>query len=198
MKQVKLGRTGFTVHKNGFGCLPIQRISDEEAVKLLRKAYDNGVNFYDTARMYTNSENKVGLAFKDMRDKVIIASKTEAKTPEKFWEDLEDSLRRLQTDYLDLYQFHNPPFVPKPGDGTGLYEAMLEAKAQGKVRHIGISNHRLPVAKEAIESGLYETLQFPFNYLATEKDMELVELCKQHDVGFIAMKGMSGGLLNEA
>ena len=94
--------------------------------------------------------------------------------------------------------YHNPPFCPKPGDGTGLYEAMLEAKAQGKIRHIGITNHRLAVAREAVESGLYETLQFPFCYLATEKDIEIVELCKKHDVGFIAMKGLSGGLITKS
>jgi len=148
--------------------------------------------------MYTDSENKLGLALSGVRDKIIIATKTGAETPEAFWEDLSESLRRLKTDYIDIYQFHNPAFCPRPGDGSGLYEAMIEAKAQGKVRHIGITNHRLPVAKEAIESGLYETLQFPFNYLATDKDLELVRLCKEKDMGFIAMKGMSGGLLNEA
>ena len=198
MKTVRLGRTGLVVSKNGFGCLPIQRISDQEAAALLQRAYGSGVNFYDTARMYTDSENKLGLALSHVRDKIIIATKTEAVTPEHFWADLEESLRRLKTDYVDIYQFHNPSFCPKPGDGSGVYEAMLEAKRQGKVRHIGITNHRLAVAKEAIESGLYETLQFPFNYLATDQDMELVRLCKEKDMGFIAMKGMSGGLLNEA
>ena len=118
-------------------------------------------------------------------------------TTEEFWSQLAQSLSDLQTDYLDLYQFHNPAFCPKPGDGTGLYEAMLEAKAQGKVRHIGITNHRLAVAHEAIDSGLYETLQFPFCYLASEQDAALVEKCKQADMGFIAMKAMSGGLITE-
>ena len=92
-------------------------------------------------------------------------------TVDGFWKDLETSLATLKTDYIDIYQFHNPAFCPKPGDGSGLYEAMLEAKAQGKIRHIGITNHRLTVATEAIESGLYETLQFPFCYLATKKDI---------------------------
>lgn len=108
------------------------------------------------------------------------------------------SLNNLKTDYIDIYQFHNPSFCPKPGDGTGLYEAMLEAKAQGKIRHIGITNHRLNVANEAIESGLYETLQFPFNYLATEKEHELVEVCRSKNMGFIAMKALSGGLITNS
>ena len=195
---VTLGKTGITVEKNSFGALPIQRISKEEAVKLLRKAYDHGVTFYDTARFYTDSEEKLGEAFEGMRDKIYIATKTAAVTPENFWKDLQTSLKNLRTDYIDIYQFHNPAFCPMPGDGSGVYEAMLEAKQKGLIRHIGITNHRLHVARQAIESGLYETLQFPFCYLATEKDIELVELCKEADMGFIAMKALSGGLITNS
>lgn len=195
---VTLGKTGITTNKNAFGALPIQRISEEDAVHLLRKAYDNGVTFFDTARWYTDSEHKVGTAFAGMRDKVFIATKTGAQNAEDFYKDLETSLGNLQTDYIDLYQFHNPSFCPKPGDGTGLYEAALQAKEQGKIRHIGITNHRLAVAGEAVESGLYETLQFPFSYLATDKDLELVEECKKADMGFIAMKALSGGLITNS
>ncbi len=198
MVQVTLGRTGITVEKNSFGALPIQRISKEEAVKLLRKAYEHGVTFFDTARFYTDSEEKVGEAFKGMREKVYIATKTGATTAEAFWKDLHTSLNNLQTDYIDIYQFHNPAFCPKPGDGSGLYEAMLEAKEKGMIRHIGITNHRLHVAWEAIESGLYETLQFPFCYLATEKDLEIVDACKRAGMGFIAMKALSGGLITNS
>ncbi len=108
------------------------------------------------------------------------------------------SLTNLKTDYIDIYQFHNPAFCPKPGDESGLYDAALQAKEQGKIRHIGITNHRLTVAHEAIDSGLYETLQFPFCYLATDKDMELVEKCKAADMGFIAMKALSGGLITNS
>lgn len=198
MVQVTLGKTGITVEKNSFGALPIQRISKEEAVKLLRKAYEHRVTFFDTARFYTDSEEKVGEAFKGMREKVYIATKTGATTVEAFWKDLDTSLGNLQTDYIDIYQFHNPGFCPKPGDGTGLYEAMLEAKEKGMIHHIGITNHRLHVAKEAIESGLYETLQFPFCYLATEKDLEIVDACKAAGMGFIAMKALSGGLITNS
>lgn len=198
METVTLGSTGITVNKNGFGALPIQRISTEDAAALARKAYDAGITFFDTARFYTDSEVKLGVAFEGMREKVYIATKTAAATPEEFWDQLQTSLSNLKTDYIDIYQFHNPAVCPKPGDGSGLYEAMLEAKAQGKIHHIGITNHRLTVAKEAIESGLYETLQFPFCYLATEKDIELVEACKKANMGFIAMKALSGGLITNS
>ncbi len=198
MVNVTLGSTGITVNRNGFGALPIQRVTLDVAKKILRKAYDNGINFYDTARSYSDSEMKLGEGLSDVRENIYIATKTPSTTVEGFWNDLETSLKLLKTDYIDIYQFHNPSFCPKPGDGTGLYEAMLEAKAQGKIRHIGITNHRLTVAKEAVESGLYETLQFPFSYLASEKDEELVKLCKEKNVGYICMKALSGGLITHS
>lgn len=198
MKTITLGSTGIVTPQNAFGALPIQRISKDEAIKLLRRAYNGGMTFFDTARFYTDSEEKIGAAFAGIRDRVYIASKTMATNANDFWSDLHTSLDNLQTDYLDLYQFHNPSFCPKPDDGTGLYEAMLEAKTQGKIRHIGITNHRLSVAHEAIDSGLYETLQFPFCYLASEDDIALVQKCKSHNMGFIAMKGLSGGLLTNS
>lgn len=198
METVRLGKTEIVTNKNGFGALPIQRISDEDAVYLLKKAYDNGITYFDTARWYSDSEHKLGLAFAGMREKVWIATKTGAADAEGFWKDLETSLENLQTDYIDVYQFHNPAFCPRPGDESGLYDAILQAKEQGKVRHIGITNHRLAVADEAVESGLYETLQFPFCYLATEKDIALVEKCKEKDMGFVAMKALSGGLITNS
>lgn len=198
MNTVRLGKTGIIVNKNGFGALPIQRISKEDAVRLLHKAFDGGIDFYDTARAYSDSEEKLGEAFSDRRDKIKIASKTAAVTVGKFWKDLETSLSMLKTDHLDLYQFHNPDFCPKPGDGSGIYEAMLEAKKKGMILHIGITNHRLSVAQEAIESGLYETLQFPFSYLSKEPDIKLLESCKAQDMGFLCMKALSGGLITNA
>lgn len=198
MSMVTLGKTGITVNKNGFGALPIQRVSNEDAGKLLRKAYEHGITFYDTARFYTDSEEKIGESLSDVREKIYIATKTAATDAKTFWKDLNTSLSLLKTDYIDLYQFHNPSFCPKPGDGTGLYEAMLEAKERGKIRHIGITNHRLSVAKEAIDSGLYETLQFPFNYLATKEELKLVSRCKENNIGFIAMKALSGGLITNS
>lgn len=198
MLTVTLGKTGITSPKNAFGALPVQRVSMDAAKGLLRRAFDAGITFFDTARMYTDSEEKLGEALSDVRDRITIATKTTAKTAAELWRDLETSLCKLRTDHIDIYQFHNPPFCPKPGDGSGLYEAMLEAKAKGKIKHIGITNHRFHIAEEAIRSGLYETLQFPFCYLATEKDLHLVSLCKEYNVGFIAMKALSGGLITNA
>ncbi|MEG2075989.1 MAG: aldo/keto reductase, partial [Victivallaceae bacterium] len=199
---VTLGRTNLQANKNGFGALPIQRISNHEAVKLLHKAFDNGINFYDTARYYTDSEVKLGAAFGNgstrHRADIIIASKTGAANVDDFWRDLHTTLGNLQTEYLDIYQFHNPPHSPKPDDGSGLYEAMLQAQAQGKIRFIGLTNHRLPVALEAVKSGLYATLQFPFSYLSTLDEVELIRLCQEKSVGFIAMKALAGGLINDA
>lgn len=198
MKSIVLGKSGLVTPQNAFGALPIQRISEEEAISIVRKAFDGGMRFFDTARMYTDSEVKLGKAFFGMREEVYIATKTGATTVDAFWSDLHTSLNNLQTEYIDLYQFHNPAFCPKPGDGSGLYEAMLVAKSQGKIRHIGITNHRPLVAKESVTSGLYETLQFPFCYLATDDDIEIVRLCKENNVGFIAMKALSGGLITNA
>ena len=198
LSTVVLGKTGIEVNKNGFGALPIQRVSMETANKILHKAYDNGINFYDTARYYTDSEEKLGNAFSDIRSKVFISSKTAAENADDFWKDLETSLRLLKTDYIDIYQFHNPAFCPKPGDESGLYDAMLKSKEQGKIRFIGITNHRLIVAMEAIESDLYATLQFPFSYLASDKDVYVVKTCEKKNMGFIAMKALSGGLITNS
>ncbi|MBR3524726.1 MAG: aldo/keto reductase [Lachnospiraceae bacterium] len=198
MKMLTLGRTGITVPQNAFGALPIQRVDKETAVRLLHMAYDGGMRFFDTARAYSDSEEKLGAAFEGMRDRIFIASKTMANTPEKFWEDLETSLKTLKTDHLDICQLHCVPRCYRPGDGSGMYEAMQEAKRKGMILHIGITAHKIGVAEEIVESGLYETLQFPFSYLATDRDIALVKACDNAGMGFIAMKGLSGGLLNNA
>ena len=198
MRQVTLGSTGITVPQNAFGALPIQRVSTEMAVKLLRRAYEGGMRFFDTARAYSDSEVKVGEAFDGMREKVFIATKTGAKTPEEVRSQLETSLKNLRTDYIDIYQFHCADQCYRPGDGTGMYECMEELKKEGKIRHIGITAHKLYIAEEAIESGLYETLQYPFSYLSSEKELALVKKCKEANMGFIAMKGLAGGLINRS
>lgn len=197
MSKIQLGSTGIEIEKNGFGCLPIQRISKEEAARLLRKAADGGINYFDTARAYSDSEEKVGYAFAGMRDKVVIATKSHAQTGAEMMEHLETSLKTLGTDYIDVYQFHNPAFCPRPGGEDGLYDAALEAKKQGKIRHIAITNHRLAVAQEAVASGLYALLQFPYSYLSGQQEQELVDKCREKGMGFVAMKGMAGGLLRD-
>ena len=198
MKTITLGKTGIMTPQNAFGALPIQRISKEDAVFLLRKAYDGGITFFDTARGYTDSEEKLGEAFDGIRENLYIATKAMPSTPEKLQADLETSLRNLKTDYIDLYQLHCVPKCYRPDDGTGIYEVLLKAKEEGKIRHIGITAHKIGVAEEIAESGLYETLQFPFSYLATDRDVALVKKCEEAGMGFIAMKGLSGGMLTNA
>ena len=193
---MRLGKTNLEVNKNGFGALPIQRRNEKDSIEILKTAYDNGINFYDTARFYTDSETKLGKAFENIRENIYIATKTGMETPAEFWNDLETSLKELKTDYIDLYQFHNISFCPKKDDE--LYQAMLDAKSQGLINHIGITTHKITIAHEALDSGLYETLQYPFSYLSGTEELKIVEKCRQLDVGFIAMKAMGGGLLKNS
>ena len=198
MKSVTLGSTGICVPQNAFGALPIQRISHDAAVSLLRQAKEGGMTFFDTARGYSDSEEKLGLAFGGNWDGIYLATKSVSRTPEQVLADLETSLRLLKRDYIDIYQFHNIDRCYRPGDGTGMYECMLEAKEQGKIRHIGATTHKIGIAEEIIESGLYETLQFPFSYLSSERELALAEKCKKANMGLIAMKALAGGLINRA
>ena len=198
MKMITLGSTGIMTPQNAFGALPMQRVSKEEAVALVRAAYEGGMRFFDTARGYSDSEEKLGLAFGGDWKDIILATKTHAKTPEDFWQHLETSLSLLKKEYIDIYQFHCVGQCYRPGDGTGMYESMVEAKAQGKIRHIGITTHKIGVAEEAIASGLYETLQYPMSYLSTDRELALAEKCKEANMGFIAMKALAGGLITNA
>lgn len=198
MREITLGSTGITTRQNAFGALPIQRADKETAVTILRRAYEGGMTFFDTARAYSDSEEKLGEAFAGMREKIFLATKTMAKTPEQFREQLETSLQMLQTDYIDIYQFHCVGQCYRPGDGTGMYECMREAKAQGRIRHIGVTAHNIEVAMECVASGLYETMQFPFSYLSSEKEIALVNACREAGMGFIAMKGLAGGLIHDS
>lgn len=200
MKTVTLGSTGITTPQNAFGALPVQRVSIEDGVRLLRRAFDGGMTYFDTARAYTDSEEKLGLAFgqNGLRDQLFIATKTGSKTPEEFREHLDTSLHMLKTDHIDVYQFHMADQAYAPGDGTGMYECMQEAKQAGKILHIGITAHKIGVAFDAVNSGLYETLQFPFSYLAGPREVELVNLCKEKNIGFVCMKGLSGGLITNS
>ena len=198
MARITLGRTGITAEQNAFGALPIQRISFDDAAALLRRALDGGMDFIDTARSYTDSEEKIGCAISGRRSEYTLATKTMARTPEGFWADLHQSLKNLKTDCVDIYQFHCVGQCYRPGDGSGMYECMLEAKKQGKIRFISATAHKIGIAEEVVESGLYDTLQFPFSYLASERDIALVRHCKEKNIGFIAMKALSGGLITNS
>ena len=198
MKKIRLGKTELMVGASSFGALPVQRLSTEDACKLLRKAYELGMNYFDTAHSYTDSEEKIGLALSDVRKDIIISTKSPAKDKKTLLEQVQMSLERMKTDYIDILQLHNPDILPDPEDPDSTYGGLLEAKKKGWVRHIGITNHSLARAVAAVKSGKYETIQYPFSSLATDEEVELTRLAKQEDVGFIAMKGLSGGLITNA
>lgn len=186
------------VSATSFGALPIQRVSFAEAGLLLRKAFDNGVNFFDTANAYSDSEEKIGAALSDVRHEIILATKSGAQDKKTLLSHIELSLRRMKTDYIDLIQLHNPAQLPDPDDMEGTYQGLLEAQQRGWVRFFGVTNHSLNNARLAVTSGLYDTIQYPFSSLASPEEVALTALAKEHDVGFIAMKGLAGGLITNA
>lgn len=198
MKKMILGRTGLEISRTGFGALPIQRVSFDEASALLNRALDGGISFIDTAHTYTDSEEKIGRAIGHRRDEYAISTKTHALNAEEFHQDLETSLRLLKRDCIEVYMFHYPTFLPLPGGEDGLYDAAVKAREEGKIRFIGISQHSIDLAEQAVNSGLYDVLEYPFNHLATQREIDLVNLCAEKGVGFVAMKALSGGLVTDA
>lgn len=201
VEKVRLGKTGIEVSRVGFGGIPIQRLSEEEAVKVVQHCIDLGVTFLDTANGYTTSEERIGKAIAGRRDEVVVATKTGARDRAGAQEHLDLSLRRLNTDYIDLWQFHGvssaEDYERVLGPG-GAMEAAQEALRDGKVKHVGITSHSLDIALRAVPSGHFETIQFPFNFVTNEPADELVPLSRKCDVGFIAMKPLAGGLLEDA
>lgn len=195
MKYVTLGRTGLIVSKPAMGCLPVQRCSEEYAVRLLRAAYERGINFFDTANAYSDSEHKLGLALHDVRDKIILSTKSAATDKAGVLAHIENSLRELKTDYIDLFQLHQIKAAPDVNDPDGAFAGAMEAKRRGWIGHIGITSHRVDVAEQCIAEGSFETVQFPFSYISSERDLALAAKCKEANVGYIAMKGLAGGLL---
>ena len=195
MKTVRLGKSELVVTKPAMGCLPVQRCSVDGGVKLLRSAYERGIRFFDTAAAYTDSQEKIGLALSDVRADIIIATKSASRTRDSVLADIENSLKMMKTDYIDLFQFHNVPEVPNAEDTEGAYAGALIAKERGWIGHIGVTSHRVGVIEQCIDSGNFETVQFPFSYISAERDLNLAERAKKADVGFIAMKGLAGGLL---
>ena len=195
MKYIKLGSTGLTVTRPAMGCLPVQRCDTEYAVKLLQAAYDGGIRYFDTANAYTDSEKKIGLALADVRKDIVISTKSHAGNKDGILAHIENSLKMMKTDHIDLFQFHQVTAVPDPNDPEGAYAGALEAKRRGWIDHIGFTSHTVEVAEQCIASGYFETCQFPFSYLSDERDLALAARCKEAGMGFIAMKGLAGGLL---
>ncbi|MDD3244411.1 MAG: aldo/keto reductase [Eubacteriales bacterium] len=199
MEHIRFGKTGLSVSRSGFGALPIQRLSKQDAVALLRQAYDGGITLYDTARGYSDSEEKLGAAFDPpMRKNIILATKSPSHTYEEVLADAETSLRTLRTDYLDILQLHNPPALPDTADPHSTYAALQRLKKEGKVRFIGLTNHRLSVARQALASGGYDMLQFPLSPLASEEEVQFIRDCAAADMPLLAMKALSGGLITNA
>jgi len=201
MKTTVLGRTGLEVSRVGFGGIPIQRCSEDEAVHVVQRCLDLGVTFLDTANGYTTSEERIGQAIRGRRDQVVLATKTMARDRETAEAHLALSLRRLGVDYIDLWQFHNvsdPAAYRRVLGPGGALEAARAAVQAGKVGHVGLTSHSMEVALTAVESGLFETIQFPFNFVTNEPAERLVPLAQAGNVGFIAMTPFGGGLLDNA
>jgi predicted aldo/keto reductase-like oxidoreductase len=199
MEKIRLGKTELMVSRIGFGGIPIQKPSEEEAIRLVQDSLDRGVNFIDTSRVYTTSEERIGKAIAGRRADVLLATKSVGRTPEAIHADLDQSLKNLQTDYVDLFQFHNVSteqdlkVVLEPG---GPLDAVRKARDQGRIRHIGITSHRLTVALEAVKSGVFETVMIALNFVNSEAADELIPLARENDVGIIVMKPMAGGMLD--
>lgn len=195
----RLGKTNLDVSAIGFGGIPIQRISKEESVDLIKRAEELGVNFIDTARGYSVSEEYIGYALRGRRDKWIIATKSMARTKEAMLKDIDISLKNLETDYIDLYQIHNVKEMNTYNQvisKDGALEALLEAKKLGKIGHIGVTAHSMDTLKAAIEGGLFETIMYPYNIIETQAK-ELFRLARENNIGVIAMKPMAGGALRD-
>ncbi len=201
MRQIRLGQTNLMVPEVGFGGIPIQRLAHQGAVDVVQHCIDLGVTFLDTAHGYGTSEERIGEAIRGHREGLILATKSPARDAEGFRQQMELSFQRLQVDYIDLFQFHNVSDersyeqIMAP---NGPYDVACQARDQGRIGHLGITSHTLDLALEFARCGHFETLMFPFNFVTSEPASELISLCRQNDVGFIAMKPMGGGLLSDA
>ena len=198
MNYKKLGKSNLNVSVIGFGGIPIQRITKNETVPIIQKAMELGINYIDTARGYTVSEEYIGNALKGIRDKWIVATKSMARTKDGIIKDVDISLNNLQTEYIDLYQIHNVKEMDTYKQVTsedGALIGLLAAKKEGKIGHIGITAHSLDTLKVAIESNLFETIMYPYNIVETQAD-ELFKRAYEQNIGVIAMKPMAGGALD--
>jgi len=201
MEKIRLGRTNMMVTKVGFGGIPIQRLNEDEAIAVVKTCFELGINYFDTANGYSTSEERIGKAIKGYREKVILATKSMSHSREELSKNLDLSLKRLGVDYIDLYQFHGVSdfnSLDRILEPNGVMAVVEKAQVKGLVRHIGITSHQIDVAKKAVTSGRFETVMFPFNFITSEAADELIPLCRKHDVGFISMKPMAGGMIDNA
>jgi len=201
VEKIRLGKTGMMVTRLGFGGIPIQRLNEDDAVRVVQRCLEHGINFFDTANSYSTSEERVGRAIKGHRQEVYIATKSGGRTREDIEKHLDLSLKHLGTDYIDLYQFHQvgdtAAMEKVLNPENGLMQVFEGFKRAGKIRHIGASSHQLDIAKALVKSDRFETIMFPFNFITREPADELLPLCREHDVGFINMKSMNGGMIDD-
>jgi predicted aldo/keto reductase-like oxidoreductase len=201
MDKIRLGRTNMMVSRLGCGGIPIQRVSEDEAVVVIRRCLELGVTFLDTSHGYTNSEEKIGKAIAGWKEKPIISTRTGSRKSEEVESHLKLSLKRLGVDYIDLFAFHDvssPDSLKAILAPDGPMAVVQAAKKAGIVKHIGVTSHSLDLSKEMVKSGHFETIMFPFNFILCEAVDELLPLTREHDVGFIVMKPMAGGMLDNA
>ena len=201
MRYVKLGKTGLKISEVGFGGIPIIRLDKDMAVKVLRRAYELGITFYDTANIYRDSEEKMGRAFEGMRKKIVFATKTFLRDSARAMQHIENSLRMLKTDYIDLYQLHQiaqeKDLLAVSASG-GALEAVMKAREQGKVRFIGVTSHNLAMAVKLVKTDIFATVQFPFNFIEDEPKDELHKEARKRNMGILAMKPFAGGVIDNA
>lgn len=196
MEYVRLGKTDILVSRIAFGAMRLSNaLGQDNAASIVRKAYDSGINFFDTTSKIPESEKLLGDALYDIRRNVFLATTTAALTAKEIKDNIEESLMSLHCDTIDLYQFETEKFLPIPGGADKIYDTLCELKREAKINHIGIVTTNTQTAKKAIESGLYETLQFPFNPVSSDESIEIVKMCEEYDVGFLAMQPLCGGVI---
>jgi predicted aldo/keto reductase-like oxidoreductase len=196
-----LGRTNLKVKALGFGGIPIQRVSEKEAIEVVRRCYDLGINYFDTARLYSVSEDRIGKALEDVREKVFIATKSICRTENEFLQELDISLKDLRTEWIDVYQLHNVASkedwikISSPG---GALDAAYKALDKGKIKHLGITSHNSSILTDIVKKDIFEVIQIPYNYLSLMAKEELLPLCNKMNVGTVIMKPMAGGEFSRA
>lgn len=198
MDYIRLGKTDLLASRTAFGAMSLEKSgAAEDVATLVKRAYDAGINFFDISRNSSASEKFLGDALHAVRQNIIIATKSSSLTAEKIEEDIEESLSEMHVDAIDLYQFETDTFVPMLNGADGIYRVLENAKENEKIKHIGIVTKDVSAARTAIKSGLYETVQVPFNALVSMETVELTKFCADSDVGFIAMQPLCGGVIRD-
>ncbi|MBQ9495730.1 MAG: aldo/keto reductase [Treponema sp.] len=197
MEYVRLGKTNLLASRISFGAMSLQDMQDAElATQLVKKSYDAGINFFDTSHVKRKSEKLLGDALHEIRKNVIVATKSSASSAKELLQDIDESLAIMHMDAIDIYQYEVSGFIPQKDSADRIYQTLVHAKSAGKIQHIGAVTEDFDIAVKIIKSGLYETLQFPFNMISPVETASLVDLCFEHDIGFLAMQPLCGGVIS--